>query len=136
MSPCDCVLNFLVDLLVFTWSVPAKRQQEIKQLCELRPAFRVTEQEISVRTGLVSVAGHFEQLHLLISQDRSGQDLVDARMKVRDNFFCVEMLYSYVQLLDKQFLFQNDMFSTNLLKGQQHNKVRINIYLRHLTEQV
>jgi hypothetical protein len=57
-------------------------------------------------------------------------------MKVRDNLFRVEVLYSYVQLLDKQFLFQNDMFSTNLLKGQQHNKVRINIYLRHLTEQV
>ena len=96
----------------------------------------MTKQEISVRTGLVSVAGHFEQLHLLISQDRSGQDLVDARMKVRDNLFRVEVLYSYVQLLDKQFLFQNDMFSTNLLKGQQHNKVRININLRHLTEQV
>ncbi len=136
MSPRDCVLNFLVYLLVFTLSVPAKRQQEIKQLCELRPAFRVTKQEISVRTGLVSVAGHFEQFHLLISQDRSGQDLVDARMKVRDNLFRVEVLYSYVQLLDKQFLFQNDMFSTNLLKGQQHNKVRININLRHLTEQV
>jgi hypothetical protein len=57
-------------------------------------------------------------------------------MKVRDNLFRVEVLYSYVQLLDKQFLFQNDMFSTNLLKGQQHNKVRININLRHLTEQV
>jgi len=74
-------------------------------------------------------------VHLLVAQDRSLEDFVEARVQVRQDFVRVQVLDRLVQLQDQHLLLDDDVLAADLLQRHQHQQVRVHEHLTHLEEE-